>query len=103
MKTIFTISVMEKIKPGIGDTTEYEHKSNIGWYSKKEDTISAVEQNTADIYEGTYNFAIIEEYKQGLYSIRISVQFFKYNPETNKYEKTEEPDCMKNTYGPFFQ
>ena len=103
MKTIFTISVMEKIKPGIGDTTEYGHKSNIGWYFKKEDAILAVEQNTADIYEGAYNFAIIEEYEQGLYPIRISVQFFKSNPEINKYEKTEEPDCMKNTYGPFFQ
>ena len=68
----------------------------VGYLSNKEKAIDAVTNNACDIYEaGAYPYAIIECIEEGFYQYDFEPLWFKYNKESEQYDKLEkEPDFI---------
>lgn len=99
---IYTITVTEKLD--IDATTgfpDFGSSSVPGWYAKKEDAVTAVENNACDINETCYDYAIIEEIKEGLYGMPLTNHrwFYRFNHNNGKYEPIHEPECLKHFCG----
>jgi hypothetical protein len=66
-----------------------------GWYSKLKDAQECVNLNSCDIYEGEYNYAVIEEISEGvLQGGEIPKEWwYKWEGdwETGKYKPCEKP------------
>ena len=89
------IGVDDKGCPDFGDT------HLVGWYSDKTMAFDAVRENTCDINESCYPYAVIEAVKEGLYSPASTQDrwFFRYIHDKNKYEKISEPDGLEHLCG----
>ena len=67
----------------------YGSKQTVGIYLSKKKALSALARNACDIQdEGKY--AVLERTTAGLYSCPEVLGFFKYNPEKNGFEPTDE-------------
>ena len=70
----------------------------VGFYFSFEEAETAVLNNWGDIYEdGYYKYAVIEGHEEGLYSIDLHPQFYKWegDAETGGYKPIERPECTK--------
>lgn len=71
----------------------------VGYYANEQDAIDAVTCNACDLNEaGYYPYAIIENVKEGLYQYDQSPIWFKYNEDTEEYEKSDRPDFIPSNY-----
>lgn len=71
-----------------------------GFYTNKESAIMALHSNATDMYERTYNYAVLEEYCEGISNCNTqNRQFFKYNKERDGYFAIEEPSIFKHWSG----
>ena len=71
----------------------------VGYYSDRATAIDAVECNHLDIWERTYDYAVIEHIAEGQYMLSDETLFFKYNMETERYESISSEmftDCCGN-------
>lgn len=66
-----------------------------GWYFKKEDAESVIENNFTDIWETCYNYAVLEECNEGMYDFDRERTYYKYNREIDGYEKMDMKDVPK--------
>lgn len=57
-----------------------------GTFLSEEDAINVIENNTTDIQESCYKYAIMEEYQLGLYPHLIKAKLFIWNKENKKFE-----------------
>lgn len=64
----------------------------VGWFQKFEDAEKTLEHNTFDLFEGIYDFAVIEEIPEGCYSFVENDWWYRFNKENKKYESIERPD-----------
>lgn len=71
----------------------------VGYYNEKTDAVKAVTMNACDIHEMTYNYAVIETIKEGLYEIDPNPSFFKYSPERDSYELCDKPEIINGYVG----
>jgi hypothetical protein len=74
------------------------------WFTKQEDAIEWAVDNTFDLCEGGhYNEVFIEKsYEGGANFANMGVDeplYFKYNKDTDKYEKGEYPSMYKGIAG----
>lgn len=82
-------------------TTVSEKNGNrcVGYYANEQDAIDAVTYNACDLNEaGYYPYAIIENVEEGLYQYDQSPIWFKYNEDTEEYEKSDRPDFIPSNY-----
>ena len=63
----------------------------VGYYSIFEKAEEAVLENTFDIYETCYDYAIIENIPEGIYHYDEKPVWYKWNDVDEKYEKIEQP------------
>ena len=100
-----------------GMKAPYKYSRALGWFPKFEEADKEVRANACDIYECSYDYAVIEEVPPGYYpmasinnkdSSRGTVlHWYKYNEETEGYDKLNEcPECLKGNpfclyYGTF--
>lgn len=68
-----------------------------GFFSNKEDAVRVVKENVTDIHELQYDYAVIEEYEEGILNDTGKRQFYKWNKETEQYVEIEEPECVRYT------
>lgn len=59
-------SFLKRTSPSQRKYFTITNKRTWGWYSKLEDAQKCVEENWADIYEGSYGYAVIEEVHEGI-------------------------------------
>lgn len=79
------------------DDIEQRH---IGWYTTLEKARENVLNNTLDINEGgSYEYAVIEEIREGMYGDSMQVFYFKFNNESGKYEEVDKPDAPNCSLG----
>jgi hypothetical protein len=72
----------------------------VGYFHEFEIAKDALVNNELDINEmGYYPFAVIEELKPGFYSYPRNEYWFKWNPETEKYEEYLKPERFKQYCG----
>ena len=70
-----------------------------GFYKDLSDAIVTVRHNITDLWETIYEYAIIEEYYEGIGGYNFNRWFFKYNQEINEYEFINEPEELKHYAG----
>lgn len=67
-----------------------------GFYQSKETAIKAVKHNWTDMWETIYDYAVVEEFYEGISAIGEYRQFFKYNIETGRYDEIKTPECFEH-------
>ena len=66
-----------------------------GFYFDKEDAVHVVRENVADIQEYFYDYAVIEEYEEGISNYTGNRQWFKWNEDRQGYFEISEPENME--------
>ena len=97
---IYIIMVMKKIDIDVSTGhSDFGCTDIVGFYTNFKQADSRVKENACDINETCYDYAIIEEVKEGLYQYPRKRWLYKYNKDNNEYEKIEEPDYLKRKAG----
>lgn len=96
--SIFTISTMEKI-PDNRDLPDYGDIRAVGFFHSYEDAEIRLHENTLDLHECIYNYAVLEELMPGLYPKVVRRQFFKYDKAKDGYVEIPEPEILKSPCG----
>lgn len=74
----------------------------IGFYHELETAIKAVQENSLDMREEEYPLALVEKRCIGPYGVGSGVDnlhWFRWNKDTEKFEKCETPKGYENTIG----
>lgn len=93
MNNIFTVTTIDKLTPinGIGNSR------CVGWFGTESDAKYVVENNCGDIWEYSYQYAVIEKIGSGLYQHPKKEIWYKWNDDKKRYiELSEKPDAIKN-------
>lgn len=62
-----------------------------GFYKEKETAFQALHENWTDMEETFYEFALIEEYQEGISNYTGYRQFFKFDKDKGGYFEIDEP------------
>jgi|WetSurMetagenome_2_1015567.scaffolds.fasta_scaffold241695_2 hypothetical protein len=90
-RSIYTITTIN-LKDGNWDTR------CIGYHFSEKLAIKEVEHNGGDMHEDSYEYAVVEEVKDGLYDINRKETWFKWNEAREKYEILDEkPEMFRRT------
>lgn len=95
MQTYWFITVMEKFDIDEDFYVKTGCTRLWGFYSSKVDALQALHNNVTDMWETIYNFAILEEYYEGIGNSTGVRYFLKYDPSLNGYFEIEEPEYAK--------
>ena len=99
-KSYWFITVMEKIEKDPRYLYRLGATRCWGFYSNKQDALDALHTNATDMWETVYDYAVLEEYYEGICGYGEYRQYFKYDQEKDGYFEIETPDFMKG-YGFF--
>ena len=94
--SIFTITTFCYCK---NDDTPVSNLRTPGFYHNFDEAETDVMNNACDIWEYTYNYAVIEELKPGVYPQCVNRHFYKFNLETKKYESILTPKGLEHITG----
>lgn len=80
---------------------DFGSSSIVGYYFDKDKAFDAVKENACDINETCYDYALIEEIKEGLYQPAFSDcrWLFKYDKDRDRYNPMDEPEILKHFCG----
>ena len=80
-----------------------------GFFSDKQEAIDALHQNATDLNEGIYDYAVLEEYSEGICggwgicsdrengsSRNKAKLFFRYDEEKDGFFEIERPESLKD-------
>ena len=72
-----------------------------GFYCNKEDALMALHNNSTDMWETIYPYAVLEPYNEGIcgYCFDEPRQFFEYNIKKDGYFEIDEPKEFKHIVG----
>lgn len=93
MNSIFTVTTIEKLTPvdAIGNSR------CVGWFETELDAREVVENNYGDIWEYSYQYAVIEKMAIGLYPHPEKEIWYEWDNDRKRYiELPEKPDAAKN-------
>lgn len=90
------ITVMEKIEPDKAFYADFGDQRCWGFYANKQDALNTLHENRTDLWETIYNYAVLEEYYEGISNHTMNRQFFKYDRKENGYFEIDEPECVKH-------
>ena len=90
---IYAITCMTRLEQNLG-WPDFGSVAFIGYYEDKETAFDAVKNNSCDIAEKVYRYAVVEEIPPGLYAYPRPRWFFKY--DADRFEEIEEPEFMKH-------
>lgn len=73
----------------------------VGYFFDKDEAFHHVMNNDCDIWEYTYDYAIIERVEPGFYESagRDDRWFFKFNHDKCEYERIDEPESYEHFSG----
>lgn len=89
------VTVVEKMEykspyfANTGDTRTW------GFYSEKNDAVQSLHENRTDMREYCYDYAVIEEYEEGISNDTGERQWFKWDEERQGYFEIDEPEGVK--------
>lgn len=68
-----------------------------GYYAERNTAVQALHENWTDMWEYCYNYAVIEQYEEGISGYVIgSRQWFKWDDERAGYFEIDEPKEVKH-------
>lgn len=92
----YFITVMEKLETSELGYPKTGARRCWGFYTDKEKAFQCVHENWTDLWETCYNYALIEEYEEGIAGYTFFRQFFKYDEEKDGYIEIGEPAGYKH-------
>ena len=93
----FFITVFDRFAIDDKGWPDYGYKRCWGFYKDKETALQALHENWTDMWEYSYDYALIEGYKEGISEMTGYRQFFKFDENKGGYFEIDEPEG----YGPF--
>lgn len=92
MKIIYLVAVI------IIDNESIKHSRTWGWYSNFEDAEKAVLENHTDIFEYSYEYAVIEKMPEGVCAVAEDSWWYKASYENDEIQiyKVQPPDGFEN-------
>ncbi len=96
METIFVISVINYEKDRIKDDRTW------GWFHTFKDAENIVLNNSGDIFEVYYNYAVIEEVEPGFYHVNKVRGWYKADYENRMKDRPNSPTVIKCKRKPNF-
>lgn len=70
-----------------------------GFYFDKEKAIQALHENHFHIHENGYDYAVIEEFIEGICNYTGNHQWFKWSEERGGFFEINDPDAVKQFCG----
>lgn len=68
-----------------------------GYYKELKDAKEALNNNSCDMHEYLYKYAIVEEIGEGIHYFAENRWFFEYDDKKGGFFEIEEPAITKNT------
>ena len=90
-QTYYFITVFERLSLDEYGFPDTGHNRCWGFYTDKNMAIDALHENATDMNETMYEYAIVEEYYEGISNFTGFRQFFKYSDEKDGYFEIDEP------------
>lgn len=87
----YFITVLERLDVDGDGWTDTGNTRCWGFYKEKDTAFQAVHENWTDMQETIYNYAVIEEYHEGISHPTGFRQFFKYDRDKDGYIEIDEP------------
>lgn len=97
LSSIYLITVFSKCEKVKG-TLKIGSSRTVGFRHDLEIAKETVTTNMGDIWEYSYDYAIIEEVEPALYPDCRNRWFYKFNLETKQYEEINEPEAFAGCY-----
>lgn len=91
---MFFITVFEKIPKSGGELDIGDHWIP-GYFQEYGEAVQRLHENTYDMHECIYKYAVIEKIGTGIHPNVESRQFFKYDKERNGFFEVGEPKTIK--------
>ena len=92
---MYFITVFDKVEPDERFFAEFGCQRTWGYHPEYEWAVNALHENVTDMYEGCYEYAVIEKIGCGICAISEKRQWFKWDKEKRGYFEIEEPECVK--------
>ena len=89
------VTVVEKMDERYSDFADTGETRCWAFYSDKEKAIQSLHENRTDMHEYFYDYAVIEEYEEGICNDTGERQWFKWDEEHQGYFEIEEPEGVK--------
>ena len=67
-----------------------------GFYSDKEKAIQSLHENWTNMRDDFYDYAVIEEYEEGIANVTGNRQWFKWDEKCLGYFEIEEPNGVED-------
>lgn len=98
IKSIFAITTTTKLELDKNDCVELGSARTIGFFPTEEEAVECVKNNCGDMWEHTYDYAVVEQIFAGIYSLTgmEKIRIFKYNEGVDQYEEIDNPNIIKN-------
>jgi len=91
------VTVIEKMEERYSDFADTGETRCWGFFSDKGKAAQSLHENWFDMHENFYDYAVIEEYEEGLFNDTGKRQWFKWDEERQGYFEIEEPNGVKHT------
>lgn len=85
------VTVVQKVELNEFGLVEFGDHRTWGFFQDKELATSITESNAYDIHDGMYEYAVIEEYDEGIANNTGNTQWFKWDDNKAGYVKINEP------------
>jgi len=89
------VTVVEKMEHKYPDFAITGDTRTWGFYSEKSDAVQSLHENRTDMHEYFYDYAVIEEYEEGICNDTGERQWFKWDEERQGYFEIDEPEGVK--------
>ena len=96
-KPYWFITVFENLKTSKDGAIIYDSRC-WGFFSDRNEAVEVLHRNTADLWETIYDYAVLEEFHEGIGGWTKNRQFFKYNEEKDGYFEIPEPKHLKDHF-----
>lgn len=89
------ITVFENIEPDERFLAKFGLQRTWGYYKDHNTAVQALYENWTDMWEFCYDYALLEQFDEGICPYCEERQWFKYDRERNGYFEIDEPECVK--------
>lgn len=90
------ITVIQNLRPDKKYYCLYDDTRTWGYCKDKNVAFEILHENRTDIWEGIYEYAVLEKMGEGICPAVQEEIWFKYDQKRKGYFEIETPDCVKH-------
>lgn len=93
--TVFFITCIERL-PDYNNCFIEGDVRTFGFFHEYKEAVQRLHENTCDMHENMYKYAVVEEVSPGIHPYSDNRQFFKYDESRDGFFEIEEPEEVKH-------